>query len=95
MQTQAAELTACQLDEMIAERGGVPNIGQITPTVQRHLERRVRRGELAKYRGYWTTLTPAYGFGPLKTIYAVPAFAAHVAEMAAGIAARQSAKQEA
>ena len=67
-----AELTVEQLDEMIAERGAVANIGQITDTVKRHLERRVKRGELGKYRGFWNTRSSIYGIGPLKTIYALP-----------------------
>lgn len=50
--------------------GGLPLIGQVPASVQRELDRLVRSGELFKYRGYWDTLSPVYGMGPLKTIYA-------------------------
>ena len=54
----------------IVARGGVPNIGQIDKIVAKDLDRLVRQGVLVKYRGYWNTLSPDYGMGPLKTIWA-------------------------
>lgn len=56
----------------IEERGAVPNIGQIDGVVKTDLERLVRQGRLRKYRGYWNTLSPDFGIGPLKTIYLGP-----------------------
>lgn len=48
----------------------IADIGQLGPALRRQLDRRVKSGELIKYRGYWNTLSPHWGIGPLKTIYA-------------------------
>jgi hypothetical protein len=58
------------VERIINDAGALVNIGQISPAQQRMLERHVRRGSLVKYRGYWDTMSPHYGIGPLKTIYA-------------------------
>jgi hypothetical protein len=71
-------VTTEQALEVIATYGGIPDIGQISKEVARDLNARVRSGELIKYRGHWNTLSPDFGMGPLKTIYA----AAPVAEAA-------------
>lgn len=54
----------------IVARGGVPNIGQIDAVVAKDLDRLVRQGVLVKYSGYWNTLSPDFGMGPPKTIWA-------------------------
>ena len=56
------------LIEAIRNRA-VPNIGQFDKATIRALEVAVKRGELSKYRGYWDTMSPVSGIGPLKTIY--------------------------
>lgn len=74
--------------DRIDEQGGIPDIGQFHPTVLKGLKALVKSGELVAYRGYWDSLSSAYGMGPLKTIYASPEFANARAEMDAGIKAR-------
>lgn len=69
MPNRTYSLTAEAAERMLNE-SAVVNIGQISPELKRSLERRVRSGELFKYRGYWNTLSPDWGIGPLKTIYA-------------------------
>lgn len=72
-----SHITNETIEQIINEQGALVDIGQISPELKRSLERRVRSGELFKYRGHWDTLSPDWGMGPLKTIYArVPAEAA-------------------
>lgn len=48
----------------------IVDIGQITPEAQRDLARKVRSGELAKWRGHWFPVAGAsFGLGPLKNCY--------------------------
>jgi hypothetical protein len=72
--TRASYTTRSALRTIVL-RGGVPDIGQIDGAVARDLDRLVHQGVLVKYRGYWDTLSPDFGLGPLKTIWA-PAVAA-------------------
>lgn len=65
-------ITARQVLRLILTDGGIPDIGQITPEIATVLKRLVKTGKLATYRGYWNTLLPFAGIGPLKTIYALP-----------------------
>lgn len=60
------------VEQIINESGALVNVGQISPAQQRALEKCVRLGNLVKYRGYWNTLSPDFGMGPLKTIYGRP-----------------------
>jgi hypothetical protein len=54
----------------LAETRVVVNIGQIDKPTKSALEREVRAGRLAKWRGYWFPVAGAdYGIGPLKTCY--------------------------
>jgi hypothetical protein len=69
--------------EQIHEQGWVPSIGQIDAAACRFLDREVRAGRLAKYRGYWDSGHAAFGMGPLKTIYALPAVAENAARLVA------------
>lgn len=64
-------MTLGQALSVIGEHGGIPDIGQIDRTLQRELNSLVRRGSLIRYRGYWDTLSPMCGTGPLKTIWAL------------------------
>lgn len=76
-QTSQNNFTAEVAERVLEMQGAIVDIGQVGPAMKRALERRVRSGELIKYRGYWNTLSPVWGIGPLKTIYArVPASAA-------------------
>jgi hypothetical protein len=92
MQTAATDrrpdLTADQIIGMIEERGWVPNIGQINAVAARQLDKLVKQGELAKYKACWNTGFATFGINCMKTVYALPAWAAHVAEVDAGIRAR-------
>jgi len=59
----------------------VPNIGQIDHMGKLALERAVRAGKLAKWRGHWHPVTGAhFGLGPLKTCYGRPDVAQYFAE---------------
>jgi hypothetical protein len=69
--------------EAIERQGVVVDIGQVGPDAKRALNRLAEQGVVIKYRGYWDTLLPVIGMGPLKTIWAVPAIA-----KAAGIQAQ-------
>lgn len=54
----------------VAHTRVVCDIGQLTTTDRRRLDAEVRRGALAKWRGYWFPVAGAsYGIGPLKTCY--------------------------
>jgi hypothetical protein len=51
----------------------IPNVGQIPHDAVLALERAVRKGELAKWRGRWFPIAGApFGIGPLKTCYGPP-----------------------
>jgi hypothetical protein len=50
----------------------IVDLGQVPAWMRKQLDARVKSGELAKYRGHWNTLSPVYGMGPLKTIWATP-----------------------
>lgn len=60
-------------NQVLLEDGALVDIGQVDPELRKACERAVRAGRLVKYRGYWNTLSPHFGMGPLKTIYANPA----------------------
>jgi len=50
------------------------NIGQIAPETELKLNKLVRIGGLAKWRGYWfPTAGAPWGIGPLKTCWGLPA----------------------
>lgn len=67
----------------------VVNIGQVGPLSKAALDRAVRAGKLAKWRGHWFPIAGAtYGIGPLKTCWSTPETAAYFAEMKRGIEAR-------
>ena len=78
-----ASLSTRQVLRRILTEGATPNIGQITPEIAKSLNRLVRAGRLATYRGHWDTLLPNCGIGPLKTIYALPETAAVAMSFAA------------
>lgn len=59
-------------DKVLQERGYIVCIGQVPDTTRRHLEKRVRRGDLAKWRARWNAPFGGYGIGPLKTVYGLP-----------------------
>ncbi|HEX5321470.1 MAG TPA: hypothetical protein VFW46_20090 [Stellaceae bacterium] len=65
------------------------NIGQVRGAWKRALEKEVRAGRLAKWRGFWfPTAGAPHGIGPLKTCYGKPELKTYFAEMAAGLARR-------
>lgn len=51
----------------VAHERSIVDIGQIPANQRRRLDRLAKRGEIAKWRGYWNTGTPHFGIGPLKT----------------------------
>lgn len=55
----------------IARGGILVNIGQLDKPTKRALDRLVKRGRIAKWRGHWFPFDghPTYGMGPLKTCY--------------------------
>lgn len=63
-------LTCEQATQIIEGGGTIANIGQLDAATRRELDRMVRRGVLAKWRGHWFPIEGApYGMGPLKTCY--------------------------
>lgn len=51
----------------------IPNIGQIPHRERLALERAVRAGTVAKWRGFWFPVAGSQmGVGPLKTCYGPP-----------------------
>jgi hypothetical protein len=53
-----------------ARAGVVVDIGQIDHAQRRQLNNAAKRGEVAKWRGYWTPIPGAsFGLGPAKTCY--------------------------
>ncbi len=77
-------LTTSQIEAMINEDGAVVNIGQIGPVEARMLDKLAKQGVLFKYRGHWDTLSPDFGIGPLKSIWAWPQHPRFVAEHETG-----------
>ena len=66
------------------------NIGQLDAATKRSLDRMVRHGEIAKWRGHWFPVSGASeGIGPLKTCYGIPSIAAWAQSPAANEAARR------
>lgn len=64
----------------IAHREVVVNIGQIDLATKLALDREVRAGRLAKWRGYWFPVAGgSWGIGPLKTCWGTPDMRARVA----------------
>lgn len=67
----------------------IPNIGQIDHQAKLALERAVRNGVIAKWRGYWFPWAGApVGIGPLKTCYGPAVVRDFFETMRAGIHAR-------
>lgn len=51
------------------------NIGQVGPQAARRLDKLVKAGHLAKWRGYWYPTAGAnFGIGPLKTCWGLPGY---------------------
>lgn len=70
----------------------VVSIGQITPVMKAVMDRAVRAGKLAKWRGKWFPVAGAsLGLGPDKTCWSTPEVAKHFADMRDGINARVAA----
>lgn len=65
-------LTETDIEEMLNSDGAVVQIGQIAPAIVRKLDKAAKEGRLVKYRGYWNTMSPWFGMGPLKSIWALP-----------------------
>lgn len=65
----------------LEKHGAIVDIGQVPAWMRKQLNAQAKAGALVKYRGYWDTLLPYAGIGPLKTIWAIPAIA-----RAAGVA---------
>lgn len=62
----------------------IVNIGQVSPAEQSALNKAVRAGKLAKWRGHWHPVAGApFGIGPLKTCWGLPAIAEHFASFRA------------
>lgn len=67
----------------------VANIGQVNGVWKATLEREVRAGRLAKWRGKWHPVAGApWGIGPDKTCYGAPAIRDHFAGMRDAFKAR-------
>lgn len=69
----------------------VADIGQVEGLWKEMLERDVRAGRLAKWKGKWHPVAGApFGLGPDKTCYGVPAIRDHFAELRASFAKREA-----
>ncbi len=65
------------LADVLAGRDVIPNIGQVRGAFKAALEREVKAGRLAKWKGKWHPVAGApFGLGPDKTCYGTPAIAA-------------------
>jgi hypothetical protein len=59
-------------EQLVAEASTkvIPMIGQVSDLQRRALDKAVRAGIIAKWRGYWFPIAGAsWGIGPLKTCY--------------------------
>lgn len=73
-------ITKEQAEEILGAGEVLVNIGQIDRDLQRSLELAVKRGQIAKWRGFWFPQAGAhFGISPLKSCYAVPETAAQFA----------------
>lgn len=62
------------IDEALAGRI-ICNIGQVGPQAARQLDKLVKAGKLAKWRGYWYPSAGSnFGIGPLKTCWGLPGY---------------------
>lgn len=61
------------LDDVLAGRDVVPDIGQVKGAWKRQLEKEVKAGRLTKWRGKWFPCAGSpFGIGPDKTCYGTP-----------------------
>lgn len=66
------------LADVLAGRDVIPNIGQVKGVWKRQLEKEVKAGRLAKWKGKWYPVAGAsWGLGPDKTCYGTPALKEH------------------
>lgn len=72
-------LSTDQIETMLTERGAIANIGQITASDVRLLDKAAKAGRLIKYRGHWGSKHPSFGTGPLKSCWARPDMAEAIA----------------
>lgn len=90
MQTEAATaaniwnewVPETALADVLSGADVVADIGQVNGLWKTMLEREVRAGRLAKWRGKWHPVAGApFGIGPDKTCYGTPALRDHFAAM--------------
>lgn len=60
----------------LQQNGAIVDLGQVPAWMKKQLDKQAKEGRLVKYRGFWNTLSPVMGMGPLKTIWATPEIAA-------------------
>lgn len=72
------------IEAILNEDGAVVQIGQISPQDARMLDKLAKQGVLFKYRGHWDTMSPKFGMGPLKSIWAWPKHPRFVTEHQSG-----------
>lgn len=66
----------------------VPNIGQIDKPTQKQLDKMVKAGDIAKWRGKWFPVAGSpYGIGPDKTCYGSLEAALYFGEFKGSVAA--------
>lgn len=66
------------LADVLSGRDVVPDIGQVRGVWKRQLEKEVKAGRLAKWKGKWYPVAGAtFGLGPDKTCYGVPELRDH------------------
>ncbi len=74
------------LADVLAGNDVVPDIGQVKGAWKRALEREVRAGRLAKWRGKWfPTAGAPWGIGLDKTCYGTPELRDYFVEAKAGL----------
>lgn len=64
-------LTKEQIAQHMQERGALADTGQVSVEARKWLDREVKAGRLERYKGFWNTLSPLHGIGPLKTCWRV------------------------
>lgn len=67
----------------LEQSGAIVSIGQVPGWMKKQLDAAAKAGRLIRYQGYWNTLSPIMGMGPLKTIWIKPELAPSIVGLAA------------
>jgi len=77
--------TADTANAALERSGYIACLGQVPDWMKRELDKLVRAGRLAKWRGHFNTGHRGFGMGPLKTIYGYPEIGETAADIDRGM----------